>query len=222
MMDVMKRALGLALFAGACGAHVTDNPWSTPTPVPGASSAEDEDDGTASSTMLELFFSYSDPADMGRKHLHYMTRATLNDAWSDPQPMPFEVMGSTDQTPRLTSDDLTMYFASDRGTTNLDIWRVSRFQVGATWGAPEPVTEVNDAMEDDKWLSPCDDDRYLMVSSRGSNHTHVYEGVLGSTPPAFVDALSSDSSETGPWLSASCLTVYFASSRSGDNRLYTA
>jgi len=224
-MVAMRRVAGLLLSTCACGAQVSDlPPFGDPTPVPGASSAVDEDDGTPTSTMLELIFSYTDAADGGRKHLRTMTRASFGDAWSAPQPMTFEITGMTDQTPRFSADDLTLYFASSRdpNTTGLDVWRTMRSAVGAPWGAPEEIAELVDATHDDKWFSPCADGRYLMISSRGGTGADIYEGVLGSAPPAVVAALSSSSGETGTWVAEDCLTAYFASTRSGDNRIWTA
>lgn len=198
-------------------------PWSAPAPVLGASTGTPEDDGTLSSTTLELVFSYEDPADDDRKHLYYMSRPSPQQPWTTPGRLPFFVPDTTDQTPRFSADDLTLYFASDRpGTAGaLDIWQVSRPSIGGTWGTPSRVPGVNSGSTD-KWWMPCTGDRYLMISSRDGNGEDVYEGVLGQGAPARSAQLSSNSGETGSFLTGDCLTAYFASSRSGDNRIYIA
>jgi hypothetical protein len=218
----MGRFGALALGVCGCGAHLATPPWSAPVPVPGASTSVDEDDGTPSSTVLEIYFSYTDPNDNNNKHLHAMSRMSTSDPWSSPHSLSFEVTGMTDQTPRLADEDLTLYFASSRNGNGLDVFKSTRSSADVGWGAPVEVTEVNDGTANDKWFVPCDGGRYLMVSDRGSNNTHVFGGVLGQGGPTLVAELSSTAEETGTWLSADCLTVYFASKRSGANRLYTA
>jgi len=222
IIGAMGRLGALALCVCGCGAHLATSPWSTPEPVPGASSDVDEDDGTPSSSLLELYFSYSDPNDNDNKHLHVISRSSTSDDWGQPHPVSFAITGQTDQTPRLADGDLTLYFASSRNGNGLDVWKSTRGATTMGWGAPVELTEVNDASADDKWFAPCDGGRYLMISDRGSMSSHVFGGVLGQGAPSLVAELSSNSDETGTWLSADCLTVYFASKRSGDNQLYTA
>lgn len=219
------------LSCAACEASIegppardgTDEPaaWSSPMLVVG--SGIDEDDATPSAAVLEVIFSYADPGDDDRKHLYAITRSSTRDAWSDPQPLPFNAIGSTDQTPRLSADGLTLYFASTRdpATDGLDIWQVTRPSLGGPWGTPTQIAELVDPDDDDKWFSPCANGRYVMISERDGGED-IYEGVLGGGPPARVDALSSRDGETGTWISADCTLVYFASTRSDDNRIYTA
>ena len=218
----MGRFGALALGVCGCGAHIATPPWSAPAPVPGASSSVDEDDGTPSSSLLEIYFSYSDPNDDDNKHLRAMSRSSTSDDWMAPHALSFDIVGQTDQTPRLADADLTLYFASSRNGNGLDVWKSTRSTTDMGWGVPVEITEVNDATADDKWFTLCDGGRYLMISDRGSDSSHVFGGVLGHGAPVLVAELSSDSDETGTWLSADCLTVYFASRRSGHNRLYTA
>lgn len=198
-------------------------PWGPPTPVPGASTATPEDDGSMSSGALELVFSFADPADSNRKHLFMVSRASTSDPFGSPVRLDFNVNGATDQTPRFSADDLTLYFASTRdpNTNGLDVWRVTRPAVGAAFGTPSKVGGIDDATADDKWFMPCAGNRYLLISSRGGQED-VYEGILGMGTPTRVPELSSAGAETGTFLSEDCLTVYFASTRSGQNRLYTA
>ena len=61
-----------------------------------------------------------------------------------------------------------------------------------------------------------------MVAARApSTNDDIYEGTVGGGAPTRVAELSSsDAGDTGPFLGADCLTVYFASTRSGANRIY--
>ncbi len=227
---------GLATDGAVDGAKVADattidSPmplpaWGAPRLVPGASSATPEDDGTLTTDGLEMVFSFVDPNDAGRKHLYYMKRDTAaSTTWSAPLRLSINVNLTTDQTPRFSADGKTLYFASNRtGTTGgLDIYQATRATLGSTtFDPPTPVAGVNSTVAD-KWCMPCSGNRYLLVSSRAPSTTEdLYEGTLGGGAPTLVAELSSASGDTGSFLSKDCLTAYFASDRSGTNKIYTA
>lgn len=209
----------------------TFGPWSTPLLLPGASTAASEDDGTLSNSKLEVVFSKADPAiDGGRKHLYWASRPSVTSMqWSTPVRLAFNLDGTSDETPRFSGDDKTLYFASSRAPTTggLDIWMVTRTTVGTSggWSAPAVVTNVNSA-QTDKWCMPCSTGRYLMVSGRNNPTTpndDIYEGVTGGGQPTLVTQLSDlANTDNGPFMSADCKTMYFASNRSGTTRIYTA
>lgn len=209
----------------------TFGPWSTPLLLPGASTAASEDDGTLSNSKLEVIWSKADPAiDGGRKHLYWASRPTVTSmTWSAPVRLSFNLDGTSDETPRFSADDKTLYFASSRAPTTggLDIWMTTRANVGtsAGWSAPAVVGGINSA-QTDKWCMPCSTGRYLMVSGRNNPTTpndDIYEGVSGGGQPTLVTALSDlTNTDNGPFLSSDCKTMYFASNRSGTTRIYTA
>ena len=212
---------------GGLDAPVALGPWSTPAPVGGAATAVGEDDATLSNSKLELIFAKADPnIDGGRKHLYWMSRASATSTtWSAPTRLAFNLDGTSDETPRFSADDKTLYFASGRaGTAGAnDIWQTTRPAVGVAtgWTAPTRLGAISSA-QNDKWCMPCAAGRYLMISSRApSTSEDVYEGATGQAP-SLVAELSSADGETGPYLSPDCLTMYFASTRSGTNRIYTS
>jgi hypothetical protein len=210
--------------AGNADAVGTFGPWSAPMLVMGASSAVAEDDGTLSNSKLELIFAKADPAiDAGRKHLYWMVRMTETATWSIPVRLAFNVDGTSDETPRFSADDKTLFFASGRAGSagQNDIWSTTRPTIGVAtgWLTPTRLGEISSTLND-KWCMPCAAGRYLMISSRAPSTTEdVYEGTTGAAP-TLVAELSSNASETGPYLSPDCLTMYFASNRSGSNRIY--
>ena len=221
---------GPPVDAGDVDATGTFGPWATPMMVPGASTAgASEDDATLSNSKLEMVFSLSDPnIDSGRKHLYYMQRATDTSlTWSAPVRLSFNVDGSADETPRFSADDLTIYFASGRagGNGGLDVWQVTRPVAGTPngWGTPTLVAAINSA-QTDKWCMPCANGRYLMISSRQPTSTNddVYEGAIGAAPTRVAELSAAGNGDTGAFISADCLTAYFASTRSGTNRIYRA
>jgi hypothetical protein len=189
-------------------------PWGPAVKLPGASTTGGEDDGGMSSTMLEMVFSLREPEDGNRKHIYYMSRTTPTSEFSTPIRLPFNVTGSSDETARFSSDDLTIYFTSGRGgvTVGMDVYQVSRPALGGEWGTPTPVTEVNtDAT--DKWYTPCGNE-YVM-----SQANDLAGGTVGSAPKPLT-ALNSTGEETGVFLTPDCLTLYFASTRSGTYQIY--
>jgi Tol biopolymer transport system component len=195
-------------------------PWGTPVMVPGASGGGSQDDATLSSDTLEMIFGA--PAGDGNKHLYYMSRMSPTAPWSMPMLLPFNVVGTdqTEQTPRFTADDRTLYFSSARNG-NQDIFVVTRPAAGSmTWSNPQVIAEANSAQVD-KWFAPCTGGRYLLISERSGN-PDVYEGVLGSQPPQLVMMMSTAESEIGAFISDDCRVAYWSSESTGDMRIYTA
>lgn len=196
-------------------------PWSAPMPIPGANDpAIDEDDPVLAETGLELVFAISE-AD-GNKHLYRMTRATLQDAWSMPERLAINVTGSNDQTPRLSANGKTLYFASNRpgGLGAADIYMATRQTPNDMFANVTPVAGVSDTGVD-RWFTPCQNGRYVMLSIRGGETDEdIYEG-SDTTAPALVP-ISSANNERGLSLTPDCLTMYFGSNQVGNAfQLYT-
>lgn len=195
-------------------------PWASPVPVPGASDpALQEDDAVLAPSGLELIFARAE-AD-GTKNLYRMTRASAIDAWSPPALVPtINADGITDQTPRMTGNGKTLYFASARGAVGGDdIYMATRQTMNDSFGAATVVQTVNDTGLD-RWLSPCDGDRYIMISRRdGDDDDDLFEGTLGTAPTRI--PISSGAAERGVTVSGDCLTMYFGSNQGGTFQLYT-
>jgi hypothetical protein len=230
---------GLVLLF-ACHAHLGDgpadgNPVDNPRPIDGAVDAIDaplgawgtparimsassptlaEDDCTMSSDTLELYFAIVDATSM-TKDLYVATRASKSVDFGPATKLPFNVAAITDETPRLSADNLTLYYGSGRagGAGSDDIWFVQRAMVGAAWGAPQNLSEVNSTTVD-KWFMPCPlagSKDYLLVSNRGAlTYTTLFEGTLGGGAPTKVAELDAAVAETGTFLTPDCLTLYFA------------
>jgi hypothetical protein len=179
-------------------------PWSMPEKVPGADSARGEDDVTLSSSRLELYFKRDDN---DSANLYMMTRATTSSAWS--APIALTVLNSTvdEESPRLTNDDLTMYFGR-----NGDIYRTTRAAVGMPWGAAVPVDVLNTGAYE-KWAAVCDNG-YVVVSRSVQNRGQdLFEGNIATGAPTALAQLNSTSNEQGTFLSSDCLRLYFQSNR---------
>ncbi len=183
--------------------------WGAPTPITTAATANlGEDDGTLSYSGLELVFSIVNAADNNRKDLFYASRPDLQAEFGPVTKLAFSAIGTSEETPRFSADDLTLFFAKTNGVNGLDIQSVTRATTGtAAFGTPQLVTEVNSA-KTDKWFSPCGGGHYLMIVG-----ADIAEGTLGNGAPVIVPELSSAQSETGTFVTQDCLTVYFASNR---------
>jgi hypothetical protein len=238
--------LGLVVVLGACSARLADpetttdaptgsnvdapgqtvdapsgmlGPWGTPSKIPGADTAADEDDGTVSASGLELVFAVANAADASRKDLYVATRATTSAPFGTPTLLPFSVVGSSEETPRFSVNDKTLYFASDRagGAGSLDIYKVTRQNATQPWGTPALVPGPNTAALE-KWFMPCAMNGDYIVVQGGD----LAAGTVNGPAPTVITELSSPQAETGTFLTSDCLTIYFASTRSGTNALYAS
>ena len=199
---------------GSAGTDAGLGVFTTPVAITVANTAASEDDSTMSWGGGELVFARVNGS--GNKQLMSMTYT--GGVFSAPALLSFS--GAVDdESPRFSTDDLTLYFSSSRGGASLDIYQAHRATVGGAWSTPVKVAGPNTATTD-KWYAPCEGGRYLVVSSNGTD-TELYEGVVGATP-ALATLLDSASNETGSYLSKDCLTAYFASDRGGDWDLYTS
>jgi hypothetical protein len=70
-----------------------------------------------------------------------------------------------------------------------------------------------------KWFMPCGEDHYVMVS--GTGETDLVEGKLGGGAPMPIAAVNTDDTETGAFVTGDCLTLYFASTRTSPERIYS-
>ena len=198
------------------GAGRDGNPqgqWGMPAKVAGADSTADEDDGTLSSTRLELYFKRVDGTDA---NLYVMTRQTPTSAWGMPEPL--TVLNSTvgEETPRLSPNDLTMYFGR-----NGDIYMTTRTAVGQPWGAPTPVTALN-TTDYEKWAAVCDGGYAIVSRSTTMSSQDLFAGTVDGGATTALTQLNSTAQDQGAMLTSDCLKLYFQSNRSGTFDLYVA
>jgi hypothetical protein len=196
-------------------------PWSTPEKIGRAATTAAEDDVTLSSDALELVFAIDGTAG---KDLLYTSRPSKTGPWAPVAKLPFDLDTASEETPRFSADDRALYFASDRAdTATLDIYIVRRPERGSSqWGTPARLDAVSTDKRVEKWFMPCSNDRYVMAQSAGTVGTDLVEGTLGGDPPMRIAELSSTENDTGPFLTQDCLTIYFASARSGASMIYTS
>jgi hypothetical protein len=214
-------AVDAALIADGASDGLAFGPWSPPATVTAAATRSDEDDVTLSSNALEMIFAV---AGTTGKDLYYTSRPAIGAAWTAIAKLPFDTDTTSEESPRFSGDDLTLYFATNRGTSGtLDIYSATRTMTGtnAAWGKSQPVLGVNTGGVE-KWLAPCGSNRYVVVRDSTNAGTELYEGTFGGGDPLPIDALNTASNETGAFLTQDCLTIYFASNRKTRVQIYTS
>jgi hypothetical protein len=202
---------------------VAFGPWSPPAVIAQAASATKiEDDGTLSANALELIFAIDSGGPTG-KDLFYTSRPSPAAPWADAIKLAFNSPPQSDETPRLSADDKTLFFASGRGSNGLDIYSTTRSAPNLQdWSTPKSLG-VKTAQAK-KWYMPCGT-HYVVVQSTAAGDTDLFEGVIGGGTPTAISELNSTQNDTGTFLSADCLTIYFASNRptsTNRTRLYTS
>jgi hypothetical protein len=196
--------------------------WGAPVLIPGASTTvKAEDDCTMSSSTNELVFAV---VEGNAKHLWMQTRTDPASPWGAPVRVAFNgPAADTDQSPRFSPDDLTLFFGSNRpgGKGGGDIWKVTRQTVGGAWSAAADATDISTA-SDERWFTTCDGTHYMIVVNAGAaTGFDLFEGTIG-TPPTPATELNSSASDTSAFLTTDCLTVFYASTRNSITALYTA
>lgn len=181
--------------------------WGPAMPVMGAATTQSEDDVTLSSSANELIFSLAISAT--DKDLYVMKRSSTSAPFGARVELTTLNTVGIEGTPRLSADDLTLYFGRDGA-----IHKSTRTSKTAAWGAPTAVAGIPTPA---RWYSPCGTTRFMVVVT--TTNSDLYEGTVGGTPTPVAE-LNTDKTETSPFLSPDCLTLYFASSRSGVVKIY--
>ncbi len=120
-----------------------------------------------------------DAAANNKKDLWTMKRTSVTAPWGAPAKLSFDTTTYSEETARLSDDDLTLYFASDRpgGPGLLDIYKTTRTAVGGAWSTPTLVPGVS-TTQADKWFTPCSGTNSYMVILG----LEIGQGTLGAQP----------------------------------------
>lgn len=204
---------GLFLDA-AIDAPVVLGAWGTPALITGASDDTlTEDDVTLSSDKLELYFKRVDAAD---PQLYVMRRATPTAAFGTPEPVAILNSGMDEESPRLSSDNLTLYFGRSG-----DIYKSIRTSTTAPWQAPTAVSQLNTG-DYEKWAHVCSTGYAIVSRAVANNGQNLFEGTITTTANTALTAFNTADNEQGTLLSADCLHLYFQSDRDGNFDIFEA
>jgi Tol biopolymer transport system component len=189
--------------------------FGVPAKIPAlASATSPEDDLTLNNTETELIFAINLGAGAGLKNLYVSTRANTGAAWGAPVAITALNTADNEHGPRLSADGLTLYFGTLRGGTSEDVWMSRRTNATSPWQAPTVVAYASSAAAD-RWFTPCGG-KYLVASDRTTaGDLDIYEGVIGQA--AVRMPLSGTGTDTAPFLTTDCLTMYWAKDIGGGN-----
>jgi hypothetical protein len=136
---------------------------------------------------------------------------------------PLSDPSAEDQDPTFTADERELYFMSDRGTLNQDIWMSRRTDKGLLWDPPTRVDELSSTAGDHNpaissldgltiWFSSNRDDTGngldIWVSTRPTRLDRW-------KPPERVLEVSSSGDDTGPAVDETELVMLLVSNRAG-------
>lgn len=116
----------------------------------------------------------SDRASPGDFDLYLATRESADQPWSEPIRIAELSTPALEESPHLSGDGLTIYFASESGGS-LDIYSASRPGLDEPFGPPTLLPGVNTAgLDSDPWLSA--DGRHILFVRQDSATWDIYEG----------------------------------------------
>jgi hypothetical protein len=207
-------------------------PFGAPVLITALSSPGTDDDPSITADRLELFFNSDRTGGLGGTDIWVTTRSSTSEPWPMPVLVPEVSSTSSETTPKISADGLTLFFASDRpGGMSLsnDVWVSTRATRSDPWSTPMPVTELN-AIGSDTGANPNVSLTTLVMSSDRGGTSDIYIATRASTTvpwntPQQIAEISSPDGEADPCIAHQDRVVLFVSSRLptlGYNDLYIA
>lgn len=149
--------------------------------------------------------------------LYATSRPSPTSAFGALTPLSTIVSTQDDTDPTLSSDGLTIYFASNRNGS-FDLFTATRSNVSLPFTTPKSLSINTGADETQPYLAN-DHDLYFSKLSTTSSTFDVFHTVISSgnvSTPSFVAGVNStDSDDDAPAVTPDGLTMYFASGRNG-------
>jgi hypothetical protein len=124
--------------------------FSTPMAIAELNTTYNDEGPWLSPDGLHIYFASQRPPSAGDYELWWASRANAAAAFDAPLQL-IELSSSFDERmPRLSPDELEIYFASDRanGSGQFDLWRANRTAIGQTFGAPTNLSALNTTTDD--------------------------------------------------------------------------
>ncbi len=140
---------------------------------------------TLTADLLEIYITSNRAGSLGNNDTWVAKRTNIDESFGAPQLVPIVNSTSEESSPAISSDGLTLWFASKRsgGAGGMDIWVSTRPDRNTDWTDPTPVTALNTA--GDEIPRPLGNhDLQMPLSSHGSNENYQ---LLMATRPS-VDA----------------------------------
>jgi M6 family metalloprotease-like protein len=166
-----------------------------------------------SANRLELFFTRN----VTSWDLYRAYRADLNSPFNPPEPIAELNTSGIESAPTITDDGLTLYFVKWNTTTAHDIYRATRPAVGAPFGEPSPVTELNTVSAENAPGINGNDTRIFFFSNRqaGATDYNIWFAERASTAVPFsapvpLSLVNTNLSDLKAWESPDHLRLYLS------------
>lgn len=207
--------------ADRCAAELVDlGPFGAPTAMTDLNSPHSEDDPAPSDDGLELFFTSDRAPNLGQADMWRTTRASVADAWGSAVRVTELSSVDNENTPVLSEDALTMWFASDRtgGVGSDDLWFATRPDRASPWDAPIDAVAL-DSTKIDRGPTFYDGDLALVFQSGRGGGT-MFEATRASPAGAWSTPAPIALPRAGAfrmWISPCGYEVYYQADPTGSN-----
>jgi hypothetical protein len=196
--------------------------WSAPQPATALNSEARESGAAVSADGLTIYWSSDREGGAGGLDIYAATRRSLDEPWSEPLAM--DVLNSSDDdlVSGLVDNERRVLFARRDGDSDYALWWAQRDNRSDSWSAPEPIRELNaSGAESDPFLVG---EGTLLLFSRGGDLHLARRGDQGAafSEEQPLSTLNSDAGDTDAWSDEALSYIVFASTRSGESRLYEA
>ncbi|MFW6197671.1 MAG: hypothetical protein ACOC5B_02285, partial [Myxococcota bacterium] len=182
-----------------------------------------DEDPTLTADELEMYFTANDRGPT--KDIWRVSRASIADPWGTPERVAELSSDWEDNTPRISSDGLSIWLASKRaGLGEDDFYQATRSRRDEAWSTPSEVSELSDFASGKLYPTPFADGLELWFSGGGDIYRTTRE--VRSDPwgaPQAVAAISNGEFDFGPF-PLDVNLVYFASGTEDheSTRIYVA
>lgn len=183
----------------------------------------DADEGTpfVSNDGLRLYFYSNRDGGLGGRDLYVATRSSVAAEFTSPQPLANVNSAASDHLPRLSSDELTLWFTSPRdgGVAGADLWMASRTSSDAAFGTPTLFEAVNGSSGEESGNLTEDGLVLVFDSTReGTGNSQIFmttrAGVDQAFPsPTALDVVNSPRNEYNVFLTRDERELFFTSNR---------
>jgi hypothetical protein len=195
--------------------------FSTPIALASLNTADDDGTPLLSSDGLRLYFYSSRAGGPGGKDLYVATRSDVAAEFENPQLLANVNSAANDHLPRLSSDELTLWFTSSRvgGPGAADLWTSSRANIDAEFGVPTVFSNVNGSAGDESG-SLTQDGLFLIFDSTrvGAGNNEIFTTTRTSVEQDFptptpLSAVNSATNEYNVFLTPDERELFFSSNR---------
>ena len=207
----------------------TNEEWSDPANLgPTINSSSYDSFPCISPDGLELFLISERPGGFGGVDIWVTTRPTKGDAWGPPANLgPAVNTSQWDQSPAISSDGLTLMFASTNrpgGYGNDDLWLTTRATIHDAWASPVNLGSAINTPYEESWACLSPDGRALFFSSDrpgGFGNIDLWMAARTttdgkwSTPINLGSSVNTSANEGATTVSLDGSILYFASDRAG-------